>query len=142
MLATQGWNPGGGNGVYNDAPFGVWYYSSPALWSVFNQDINDIPEGASFNLMIPPASFDITLQTATSSNITTYYTTVDHALLNGDPDALFIVTQNWNPGGGSGVYNDSEIGLWYSSSTSRWNIYNHTIGDMPDGANFNVFVPL
>ena len=45
----------------------------------------------------------------TNSN-TTY---LDNPLTNGEPDAVLSVTQDWNPGGGRGVYNDHPISVLY-----------------------------
>ena len=35
---------------------------------------------------------------------------IDNPVTNGDPDAILHVTQNWNPSGIGGVYNDHPIG--------------------------------
>ena len=63
-------------------------------------------------------------------------------MTNDNPHALVFVTHNWNPGGGlDGVYNDEEIGVWYSRNVGRWSIFNQDTGsDMPEGAVFNVLV--
>ena len=51
-----------------------------------------------------------------------------------------FATQNWNPGGGSGTYNDYPIGVWYSG-TQKWSIFNQdTTSSMPVGADFNILV--
>ena len=49
-----------------------------------------------------------------------------------------FVTQNWNPGGMGGVYNNHPIGVYYNGS--RWNIFNQDIAAMTSGASFNVEV--
>ena len=50
------------------------------------------------------------------------------------------VTQNWNPGGGPGVYNDHPVGLLYDEDVQKWAIENRDGARMPDGAAFNVAV--
>lgn len=77
---------------------------------------------------------------ATSENISANSTYLDNALINGDPNVILYVTQSWNPGGGSGTYNDHPIGVWYDADTQRWAIFNQDRGTMPEGAAFNVAV--
>ena len=76
---------------------------------------------------------------ATSSNIVGNKTTINNSPINGNPNAFLYVTQNWNPNGQSGVYNNAHIGVWYDSSASRWKIFNENGAAMPVGADFNVW---
>ena len=50
------------------------------------------------------------------------------------------VTQNWNPGGGRGVYNDHPVGVFYDKKAQQWAVYNLDGAPMPDGAAFNIAV--
>jgi hypothetical protein len=77
---------------------------------------------------------------ATPENISSNSTYLDHPLTNDDPDVILYVTQNWNPGGGTGTYNDHPIGVWYDDSSQRWAIFNQDREVMPDGVAFNVAV--
>ncbi len=77
---------------------------------------------------------------ATSGNITFNSTYLDNPLTNGTPDAILYVTQNWNPGGGDGTYNNHPIGVWYDDNRKRWAIFNQDREKMPSGAAFNVAV--
>lgn len=54
VFVTQHWNPGGGFGVFNDHPIGVWYSSGAGKWGIFNQDKAAMPEGAAFNVLVMP----------------------------------------------------------------------------------------
>ena len=54
VMVTQNWNPPGLAGVYNNAPIGVQYQSG--LWLIFNEDFSNMPIGASFNVLVLPAS--------------------------------------------------------------------------------------
>jgi hypothetical protein len=49
-----------------------------------------------------------------------------------------LVTQNWNPGGGGGVYNNHAVGVWYDALAGEWTIYNEDLSALPLGASFNV----
>jgi hypothetical protein len=77
---------------------------------------------------------------ALAPNITGNYTTIDHPHCNNDPNAILMVTQNWNPGGGAGVYNNRAIGVWYDNIAARWAIFNQDLAAMPVNAAFNVVV--
>jgi serine/threonine protein kinase len=57
IIVTPNWNPDG-TGTYNDHPIGVWYDSGSGRWAIFNQDREEMPEGAAFNVVVwdePPA---------------------------------------------------------------------------------------
>jgi hypothetical protein len=141
VLVTQNWNPGGASGTYNDRPIGMWYSHGAKKWAVFNQDLAAMPSGADFNVLIATTDSAASVHTATAANIAGHYTYIDHPLTNEDPNAIVLVTPNWNPGGGSGTYNDHPIGVWYSSSAKKWAVFNQDFASMPDGAAFNVLIP-
>jgi hypothetical protein len=87
------------------------------------------------------AAFDaIFIHRATAENISANSTYLDNTVTNDNPDVVIYVTQNWNPGGGAGTYNEHPIGVWYDLSTQRWAIFNQDREPMPDGAAFNVAV--
>ena len=138
VIAGQNWNPGGGGGVYNARNEGVWYSSFFNKWAVFNQNVVAMPLGAAFNIMIPATSASIFIHTATAANITANSTTIDNPLTNGNPNALLTITQNWNPGGVGGIYNNHPVGVWYTGA--NWAIFNQDLAAMPAGAAFNVLV--
>ena len=141
VLVTQNWNPGGGTGTYNNHPIGVWYSSSAKKWAIFNEDQLDMPEGSSFNVLIPTTDTVAFVHTATATNLVSQSTFIDHPLTNGNPHAIVIATQNWNPGGGTGTYNNHAIGVWYSNSAQKWAIFNEDHLNIPEGSSFNVLIP-
>jgi hypothetical protein len=77
---------------------------------------------------------------AAPGNISANSTYLDNDLINGDPNVVLYITQNWNPGGGDGTYNDHAIGVWYDDDRRRWAIFNQDLAAMPDGSAFNVVV--
>ena len=77
---------------------------------------------------------------ATPETISANSTYLDNDLINGSPDAIMSVTQNWNPEGDGGTYNDHNVGVWYDAGSRRWAIFNQDRAKMPDGAAFNVVV--
>ena len=68
-----------------------------------------MPAGATFQVEVPQASAKF-VHYAGLVNIAGNYTYLDNQLTNGEPDAVLSVTQNWNPGGGRGVYNNHPVG--------------------------------
>lgn len=86
-------------------------------------------------------AFDaVFVHTATPDNISANSTYLDNPLTNNDPNVIVQVTQNWNPGGEGGTYNDHEIGVWYDGSRDQWAIFNQDREAMTEGAQFNVGV--
>jgi len=43
----------GAEGVFNDAPIGVWFAGNS--WTIYNQDISDMPENSAFYINVNPA---------------------------------------------------------------------------------------
>jgi hypothetical protein len=85
------------------------------------------------------------IHTATSENTSFNFTDIDSPYTNDKPNAIVIVTPNWNPGGVGGTYDEYPIGVWYHNG--RWSIYNQDKNPdpkqkkpMPIGAAFNVLV--
>ena len=118
---------------------GVWYVPGKNKWAIFNQDRAAIPAGSAFEVAVPPPDEGFVHRTTpeTTSEGDTY---LDDPLVNGKSDAEPSVTQNWNPGGGNGVYNDRPVGVLYDGDVDRWFIYNEDGARMPEGAAFNVAV--
>lgn len=135
ILVTQVLIDSAGN-TYNNHEIGVWYNGSK--WCIFNQDLAVMPDGASFNIMILSEENSL-LHKATLSTISSSATYLDHPNLNNNPNAMIYVTQNWNPGGGSGVYNTSKIGTFYSTTQNKWSIYNEDSSPMVENSNYNVY---
>ncbi|MDW8019160.1 MAG: membrane dipeptidase [Chloroherpetonaceae bacterium] len=120
-----------GRGQYPAAPIGVWYNSGK--WTIFNQDRSPMTRGAQFNVLVLEPSERAFVHQATAKNTSGHITYLDHPLLNGNPKARLLVTQNWQ-----GVYNNSPIGVYYTGQ--QWAIFNQDLRSMPTGALFNVFV--
>lgn len=118
---------------------GVWYAGTVRRWAIFNQDLAPVPPGSAFEVIVPPDSAGF-VHEAGVLNTAGHYTYLDNRLTNGRPDAVLDVTQNWNPGGGRGVYNDHTVGTQYDAKLEKWAIYNRDGAPMPEGAAFNVAV--
>jgi hypothetical protein len=71
------------------------------------------------------------VHTATAANITGNWTYIDHPLTNENPNAIVLATQNWNPGGAVGTYNNHPIGVWYASGAKKWAVFNQDLAAIP-----------
>jgi len=118
---------------------GVWYTAAADKWAIFNQDRTAVPAGATFRVEVPLESASF-VHHANLLNTAGNYTYLDDPLTNGEPDAVLSVTQNWNPGGGGGVYNNHPIVTVYDAKLGKWAIYNRDGKSMPKGAAFNIAV--
>ena len=137
LIITPTWNPGGAGGTFDAPPSGVWYNTGASKWSIFHEDLSAITLNASFNVYpVLAAVHGLSLHTATAANTSGYITCVDNIDLNGNPSGIAFVTQNWNPGGAGGTYDNAVPALYYNGS--RWCIWNESIAAMPVGAAFNV----
>jgi hypothetical protein len=136
-LLVQSWDTDG-LGVTGNFP-SVFYHSAQAKWAVFLQDTGvGMESGASFFLLPLPDDGTSFVHAATSA---TSVTVLDDPRLNGKPDALLHLTQVWNPGGGSGIYNNHPVAVAYDVGLDRWTIRNDDGANFTVGASFNVFVP-
>lgn len=70
-----------------------------------------------------------------SSNTSGAFLTIDSPFTNNKPGALLILTQYW-----AGVYNNHHVGVYYNTSSQKWQIINEDFAAIPTGARFNVRV--
>lgn len=120
-------------------PVGVWYNGTQ--WAVFNEDASSMSTFWSYNvLVVPKASKSAFVAKATVANTIGNRTLLNSKLLNGKPDALILVTQDYDPDGVGGIFNDHQVGVRYYKPRKRWGIFNEGGGAMPTGAAFNVLV--
>ena len=120
---------------------GVWFKGTTERWQVFTEDQTPMPQNQSFSVYVTSAGSRAFVHTATEDNIINNHTLIDHPLANNNRHANILITQNWNPGGGVGVYNNQYVGVFYVNSLGRWAIFNeNTAVDMPEGASFNVLI--
>ena len=90
--------------------------------------------------MVVPRESETFVHEATEASISGDSTYLDDPLLNGRPEVKVSGTQNWNPGGGNGVYNDHPVDVRYDADRERWAVYNSDLAPMKRGTTFNVAV--
>ncbi len=71
---------------------------------------------------------------ATADNITASWTHINHPDLDGNPGANVLFSQRYN-----GVTNNHPTGMWYDGG--RWTIFNEDGSPMPEGIEFNIYIP-
>jgi hypothetical protein len=140
VFKTNNWNPGGIGGVYNNYNTGVYYTGD--IWTIYNENGDNQVMDASYNILMPGTNMTSFIQTATLENQQgiTSYSFLDHPQLNGHPEAIVILTHNWNPPGGALTYLDEAIGVWYSTETGYWVVFTQSNTEIPVGTAFNVLV--
>jgi hypothetical protein len=139
VLASPTSGRASGGATSYEHNIGVWYDAAARRWAIFNQDRTAVPADAAFEVIVPQASAGF-VHHAKRSNTAGHYTYVDNRLTNGRPDAVLSVAQNWNPGGGRGVYNNHPVGTQYDAALGQWAVYNRDGAPMPRGAAFNIAV--
>jgi SH3 domain-containing protein len=140
LLVTPNYNPGGVGGVYNNHPIAIRVSAttvgSDIRWEIFNRDNAPMPVGASFNVAVYRAPESI--QRATTGLIGPNYILFDHSLLNGQPNALAIITM-LNIATAAPVVT-SPIGVWYEGSSQHWGGFFEDASTFQTGWGFNVGV--
>ncbi|HSH05619.1 MAG TPA: FG-GAP-like repeat-containing protein [Anaerolineae bacterium] len=137
ILVTLNASAEGSDGTLNPRALGVWYNATRQQWGIFNETGGAIPEGTGFNVFIQPVNEEDFVHTANVDNTTSQWTAIDHPLLNNNPRAVVVITQNWNP---LGVVNPHHVGVWYNNSIQKWAIFNQDTQAMAAGASFNVYI--
>jgi len=74
---------------------------------------------------------------STSANVTSNWVEFSHPMTDGRHDAVLLVTPVANYGS---AYSGRSIGVWYSGSSQKWNIYNELGAGVPHqlGVRYNV----
>jgi hypothetical protein len=137
LFVTQNVTPGDGSEVWNDHPIGVWYTGT--YWTIYNEDMVPMPEGASFNVMLALPSYTTLVHRAQAGNIADNWTEFTHPRTDNNRSVLLFITPNWR-----GTYDVHPTGVFLNED-GRWAIYNE-LNDlfdeapMPVGATFNVLI--
>jgi hypothetical protein len=141
LMVTQNWNPGGSGGHYNPHNVGVWYDAAAGKWGIFNEDLAAMPAGVSFNVMVGATASNggesALMQTSTGnrSGDTVF---IHDAQTTGNPNNVTFATQNWNPGGKGGTYNNVQTGVWYDGAQEG--VFNEDGSTPPLHAAFNLLI--
>jgi hypothetical protein len=81
------------------------------------------------------------VQVCTTNNQTAAHrTTIDNPQCNGNPNAILLVTHNYNPGNSGPNLETHPFSVYYNSGTSKWEIYQDDFATMAVGTAFNVLI--
>jgi hypothetical protein len=78
------------------------------------------------------------IQVSAATNIVGDTTFIYNPLSDGDPNAILIVTHNYNPGETLYTYNNKPVGVWYNGA--HWGIFNEDQSAMTNNIAFNVLI--
>ena len=67
-------------------------------------------------------------------------TTITHPLCDGDPNAILIITPNYNPSLTGGVIETHPLGVYYNPALNRWQIYHQDFTPIAQDSAYNVLV--
>jgi hypothetical protein len=128
--------PAGTHNAYMPNSGGIWYYGPE--WSVFDETEANMNVNLAFNVLNPTTNGTSFVHTVSAANTFNNWSLIDHPLLNGHPEAVFFITKTWS----NYVYDVNHVGIWYSTSSSKWSVYNED-GSTPltDSLTFNIFIP-
>jgi hypothetical protein len=78
--------------------------------------------------------------TTSAANVSGDSTVIDDATINGDPNAVLIVSHYLDPNGTpcTCLYNNIPVGVWYNSSIGKWEIFNEDLSPMTLGLFFDI----
>jgi hypothetical protein len=143
ILVTHNWNPGGVVGIYENHRLGVFYIgSSTNKWAIYHQDQTPYTLNANYNVYATVADGSTRfVQRACTAPCSYDYVTINSSASNAKPSAIVFVTSNWNPGGSGGVYDDHNLGVYYTSGYLRWAVYHQDQAAYIANSSFNVVIP-
>lgn len=134
-LFMHNFNPYSAFGKYVNVKQGLYFANNN--WRLFNQDQSDFVENSYYNLWVPGAKEDAFKHSSAPSNIKNNQTIIDHPSLNGNPNAIAVISSVWEGG-----YDTYYQGLYYTTSDKKWRIYNEGgLGEsMEEDRHFHVLV--
>ena len=98
-------------------------------------------------IRVPGAGVDTAtpafVHVATGANIEAlnpHRTTISNPLCDGDPNAMLIITHNYNPGGGGGILDANPTSVYYNPTLSKWQIYHDNFAALATNCAWNVLV--
>ncbi|GER57972.1 T9SS type A sorting domain-containing protein [Patiriisocius marinus] len=125
-------------GVYNNNIDGLWYNSGASKWTIYNENFSEVMvENASFAIYIADEGkcFD---HIAVPANIFGAETDIDHPELNNsNPGPYTFFSSYYNP---NAIYNPSNYGMNYVSSTNKRSIFSESITTIPEDSAYKILI--
>lgn len=137
-VTTQVWNYENAPVVYNDHPIGI--YRNGSKWSIFNEDLANIPTDAKFHVFYPYGGVSDDINgLAKFSNPETPDSGFDinDVNLNNNSNAGIFASNYWDNLAG-GIYNPSSLEVGYQND-GTWYLGNVDGSDMPTNAQVFIY---
>ena len=125
------------NTDFNNHPLGVVFFNN--IWHVMNMDGADLPVGMKINVIVNTSNSSSFVHTTSATSISSDYSAMDHFISNAKPNAKIFVTP-YQGTSVSPVINPNIVGLWYSTSRTKWTVFNESGFAMQQNASFNILV--
>lgn len=124
-LITQFWS-----GTYNASPVGVQYSSTLGRWQIVNEDGDDIPADAKFNVLLAKGAKTVLASPTNTTSDLTFF-----PIAKGNPGARLLATHVTNPVAGlPATYSERYHGLYYvpggPTYGNQWSLYTENFENM------------
>ncbi len=128
------------NGINLD-PYPICAYYNGKQWSVLNTDNSTMPVGSQFNVQYYTAADGKDfVHIVTKENLVKNISYIDHAGLNGNPEAKFRFFQNLAPNIRGGLVNAAETKIKYDESAGKWFVSNNNGKSMEIATGYNIAI--
>ncbi len=137
LIASHNYNPNGGSGTYHNKTIAVGTESYQTR-EIYNLDNTDMDSNISYNVYQKVFDSEVISHLCINSNTSGYQTTIDNPIINNDPNATILITQNFSP---HNILQNKRYGVWYNSSIGKWRIYDEDQSSIiPENLVFNVLL--
>jgi type VI secretion system Hcp family effector len=122
-------------------PHPICAYYTGKQWSVMNVDNSTIQPGAQFNVQYysrPDSNHFV--QIVAKENLVKKGSYIDHASLNGNPNAQIQFFQNSAPNARGGTLNKDDVQIQYDASAGKWYIANISGRQLDLGVGYNIAI--
>jgi hypothetical protein len=121
-------------------PFGVWLGFGGG-WTIYNEDhATAVAPGKAWNVFVPGTGAGLFTQTASAANSGPWYTRIDDASTDNQPDRIVLVRHNYSL---DGMYENHPVSAFYwptaTGGSNHWYLAHADQAPLANGASFNVY---
>lgn len=128
------------SGAANNHATGIFYDTSVAKWSVYNEDLAAMTPNAKFNIRVVTTGESYYKHTTTTANVFGPWTYLDQPNLNGQPSAQIFFAHDYGAAGFGGVAINHPLGVFYDTNAAKWAIFTQDGAGMPLNAIFHILI--
>lgn len=125
--------------LYDSVPVGVSYNSVTGKWNINHENMALLKPNTAYNVFVADTTggraFVHTTVAADTSSDVSY---IHNPLIDGDSNAIIIITQNATIPGAPTVFDSIPVGVYYNGR--NWGIYHQNLTHMHLGVSYNVLV--